>query len=178
MAKLISKTYGDALYSLGLEKGCLDTFFEEITGLKKIFDDNKDLTDLLSHPKISREEKITVMENIFKGNVSDDVLGFLTVIVEKDHGNAFGEIFDYFIAQVKEYKSIGIAKVMSAFPMTEDQKERLTKKLLETTDYKSFEIEYVVDPSLIGGVVIRIGDRVVDGSVREKIAEMAKSLSA
>ena len=178
MAKLVSKTYGDALYALALEKGTIDAVYEEITGLKKVFSENEELQKLLSHPKISREEKITVIENIFKGKLSDDVLGFLVIVTQKDRNSAFEEIFDYFISLVKEYKNIGTAKVSSALPVTDQQKKKIEEKLLATTDYKTFEVEYVVDPSLIGGFVIRIGDRVVDGSVREKIAMMAKNLSA
>ena len=178
MAKLVSKTYGDALYALALEKGTIDATYEEITGLKVVFAENEELSKLLSHPKISREEKITVIENIFKGKVSDDVLGFLVIVIEKDRNSAFEEIFDHFISLVKEYKGIGTAKVSSALPVSDEQKKKIEAKLLATTDYKTFEVEYVVDPSLIGGFVIRIGDRVVDGSVKEKIAMMAKNLSA
>ena len=178
MARLVSKTYGDALYALALEKGTIDAIYGEIVELKAVFASNEDLTKLLAHPKISREEKITVIENIFKGKVSDDVLGFLIIVTQKNRNGAFEEIFDYFISLVKEYKGIGTAKVSSALPVTDEQKKRIEAKLLATSDYKSFEIEYVVDPALIGGFVIRIGDRVVDGSVREKIAMMAKNLSA
>ena len=178
MAKLVSKTYGDALFDLALEKGTMDTVYEEILALKQVFGENPELGKLLAHPKISREEKITVIENIFKGKVSDDVLGFLVIIVEKDRFAELDSVLDYFVTRVKEYKGIGTVLVTSALPVTESQKKRIEEKLLATTDYKSVEIEYKVDPALIGGIVIRIGDRVVDGSVATKLAMMAKDLSA
>ena len=62
-------------------------------------------------------------------------------------------------------------------PVTEEQKQQIEKKLLSTTDYTAFEMDYQTDPSLIGGIIIRIGDRVVDGSVRTKLERMARSLS-
>ncbi|MBO4264604.1 MAG: F0F1 ATP synthase subunit delta, partial [Clostridia bacterium] len=71
----------------------------------------------------------------------------LSIVTQKDRNSAFEEIFDYFISLVKEYKNIGTAKVSSALPVTDQQKKKIEEKLLATTDYKTFEVEYVVDPS-------------------------------
>ena len=76
-----------------------------------------------------------------------------------------------------EYKKIGTAYVTSAAPLTDGEKAEVEKRLLATTSYKSFHIDYQTDESLIGGMVVRIGDRVVDSSIRTKLANMAKDLS-
>jgi F-type H+-transporting ATPase subunit delta len=178
MAKLVSKTYGEALFELVLEKGTMDQTLEELTGVRQVLKDNEELERLLTHPKISKEEKISVMEHVFKGRISDDVLGFLVLLIEKDRYTDFPAIVEYFTGEVREYKNIGTAQVQSALPLTEEQKNQIEEKLLATTDYKAFEMEYQTDPSLIGGIIIRIGDRVVDGSIRNKLTQLAKSLSA
>lgn len=178
MAKLVSKTYGEALFELALEKGAVDDFLEEVKGLREVLAKSQELSRLLIHPQISKEEKTQVLERVFQGRVSGDMLGFLVLSVEKDRYGELDAIFDYFIRQVKEYKNIGTAVVSSAFPVTERQKKQIEEKLLAVTDYTSFEMEYRTEPSLIGGIKIQIGDRVVDGSVRNKLAEMAKYLSA
>ncbi|MBE5950734.1 MAG: ATP synthase F1 subunit delta [Lachnospiraceae bacterium] len=176
MAKLISKTYGEALFELALEKNELDTMAEQVALLAEAFAENPELTKLLSHPKISKEEKISVVENIFKGRFSDDIVGFLVIIVEKDRGSEIESILELFQAKVREYKKIGVALVTSAVELSEAQKAKVEHKLLEQTAYEQFEITYVVDASLIGGMIIRIGDRVVDSSIRSKLDLMTRDL--
>ena len=176
MAKLIESSYGDALFELALEQNELDSVAEQVDVLAQSFAENPELLKLLTHPKISKEEKISVIENIFKGRFSDDIVGFLVIITEKDRGAEIENILRYFQAKVREYKKIGVARVLSATELTKEQKKRVEKKLLQQTSYESFEVDYSVDESLIGGLVIRIGDRVVDSSIRTKLDNMAKSL--
>ena len=177
MAKLISKTYGDALFELALEENKIDDYVEEVRGVAQVLDENEDLTKLLNHPKIGKEEKIQVISQIFEGRISRELLGLINMIVEKDRNNEMKEIFTYFIDRVKEYKNIGVASVTSAVELTDSQKAQVEKRLLETTKYVQFEINYEVDKDLIGGMVIRIGDRVVDSSIRTRIYELTKDLT-
>ncbi len=176
MAKLVSKVYGDALLESAQEKGCLDALYEEVQALLGIFEGNPELIRLLDHPQVMREEKLQIVENVFAGRVSPEMQGFLTAVVEKGRQTDLPAIFRYFIAQVKELKRIGIATVTTAVELSETQKARVTEKLLATTDYQSFEMDYRVDPSLIGGMVIRIGDRVVDSSIRSRLYDLRKQL--
>ena len=85
-------------------------------------------------------------------------------------------VFDYFIDLVKEEKKIGRAFVATAVELSADQKAKVEQKLLDTTKYETFEMNYSVDTSLIGGMVIRIGDRVVDSSIKTKLFELTREL--
>ena len=176
MAKLVSKTYSDALFELALEADKLDLFLEEVKAVAEAMEQNEDLTRLMNHPKIVKEEKMKLIEDIFKGNVSDELVGLMRMVVEKGHYNELGSIFLYFINQVKEYKNIGTAYVTSAMELSEAQKKDVEARLLETTKYVAFEMHYDVDTALIGGMVIRIGDRVVDSSVKTKLYELSREL--
>jgi len=176
MAKLVSKTYGQALFELAVEQNALEQILDEQTFVKEVFAQNEELTRLLNHPKISKDEKIKVVENIFKGNVSDTMVGFLVIIVRKERYNELDAIFDYFEDKVREFKNIGVVSVTSADELSEEQKAQITKRLLEVTSFKSLEMNYIVDASIIGGLVIRIGDRIVDSSIRTKIDSLAKDL--
>lgn len=176
MAKLISKTYGDALFDLAVETDKVDILLEETTQLQKVLAENADFSSLMNHPKILKEEKVEVAKNVFAGRISEELLGFLTIIITKDRYREIDGILSYFVSKVKEYKGIGIATVTSAVPLKEDQHKAIEKKLLDTTKYQSMEIHYDVDASLIGGMVIRIGDRVVDSSISTKIAKLQKDL--
>lgn len=177
MAKLVANTYGDALFALALENDRLDTMLEEVTVVSLAIKENEDLTRLMNHPKIVKEEKIKLMEDIFDGRVSRELVGLMRMLVEKDRYNEMDSVFDYFTAKVKEYKNIGTAYVTSAVELSEAQKAAVEKRLLETTKYVQFEMHYRVDAALIGGMVIRIGDRVVDSSIRTKLYNLTRELT-
>jgi F-type H+-transporting ATPase subunit delta len=177
MAKLVSNTYGDALFELALDTNKLDSMLEEVKAVSLALRENEDLTRLMNHPKVVKEEKMQLIEDIFKGRVSDELVGLMRMIVEKDHYNDMDGVFSYFIDQVKEYKNIGTAYVTSAVALSEVQKSAVEKRLLETTKYIKFEMHYDVDAALIGGMVIRIGDRVVDSSIKTKLYDLTRELS-
>ena len=176
MAKIVSKVYGDALFELALEKQSVTALYEEAEALRKIFRDNGELMQLLTHPKISKEEKEAAVKAIFDGRVSDDMAGFLVLVVDKGRADELDAVLGYFLSVVKEYKKIGVVDVASAVELTDAQKQKLCEKLLATTDYAALEVNYRVDAALIGGLVVRIGDRVVDSSIRTKLSQMEKQL--
>lgn len=176
MAKLISKTYGDALFELALEKKCEDSLFSEAEEVLKALSENPDFSKLMNHPKILKEEKLKILEAVFKGRISDELTGFMTIIIRKDRFAEMEEIFRYFISRVKEHKGIGVAYVTTPFTLDEIKKATVKERLLATTSYKKMEIHYDVEEGLIGGMVIRIGDRVVDSSIRTKLEELKRQL--
>ena len=176
MAKLISKTYGDALFELAVEEEKVDVLLGEITQLQEVLAANEEFGRLMNHPKIIKEEKIQVARNVFGGRVSDELLGFLTIIISKDRYRDIDAILDYFIAEVKRYKGIGVAMVTTAVPLKDEQCKKIEQRLLDTTEYAKMEMHYNLDQSLIGGMVIRIGDRVVDSSIKTKLSELQKDL--
>lgn len=176
MAKLVADTYGDALFELALSESSVDSLYEEALAVLGAFRDNKELGKLLNHPKIETNEKQKVIENCFKPFVSDNMTGFLVLMVAKARYNAIEASLSYFVDKVKLYKGIGTVYVKTAAPLREEQKTRLIERLLKTTDYKQLEMNYAVDDSLIGGMIIRIGDRVVDSSIKTKLEDMTRDL--
>ena len=174
MAKQVETTYGDALLELALEEGSLNLLYEEAQALVTVLQENEELLRILKHPQIDKDEKRKIVDNIFKGRVSKDMFG---IMVEKDHGSKIVDVLRYFIRQVKREKNIGVASVTSAVALTGAQKASIEKRLLETTDFASMEVTYTVDASIIGGLVIRIDDRVVDSSIKTKIETMSKALA-
>lgn len=176
MAKLISKTYGEALFETAMDVKNVDGLFEEAEAVRGTLMENPKLLQLFNHPNIIKEEKIQVMKSVFEGRVSAEMSSFLQIVIEKGRQNELDAILAYFIGKVKEYKHIGIAYVISAAELTDTQKKQIEEKLLETTGYEKIEMNFSVDESLIGGLVIRIGDRVVDSSIKSRLYEMKKEL--
>jgi len=177
MAKLVSKTYGDALFEIAKESDRIDIFFEETEGVLTVLRENAALSKFMNHPKINKEEKISIIETIFKGQDCDEIVGLLRMIVDKGHFGELAEVLEYFVNAVKEYKNIGIAYVTTPMELSDEQKQQVVDKLLATTKYVEFEMHYSIDAALIGGMVIRIGDRVVDSSVKTKLYDLSRELS-
>lgn len=178
MAKLVSKTYGDALFELALEEKKEDLFLEEAQVFLEIIRKDDELLRFMKHPKIVKEEKLGAGKAMFDKSFSEEFAGFLLLLVQKDRFAEVGKILEYFIGRMKEHKKIGVAYVSTAIELDEKQKEKVTARLLETTDYESFEMNFTVDQELLGGMVIRIKDRVVDTSIKNKLRELSKQLSA
>ena len=135
------------------------------------------MEEILSHPKIVKEEKVRMIREAFYGRVPDELTGLLVLLVEKNHVDKLRDVLEYFLRQIKEYKRIGVAYVRTAVPLSEEQKKAVEKRLLETTDYLSFEMNYKTDPALIGGAVIRINDRVIDSSIQSRLYALTRELS-
>ncbi len=177
MAKLVTGTYGEALFELAIEEKKEKEMLEEVTLLSKILKENQNFSDMMNHPKILKEEKIEALENVFKGRFSDELTGFLVLILQKDRYKDIDGILADFVSKMKEYLKIGIAYVTTAVSLKDSQKKEIEKKLLDTTSYETMEMHYAEDSSLIGGMLIRIGDRVVDSSIRTKLEHLTKELS-
>ncbi len=174
MAKLVSKTYGDAYLSLAEEKGNLDSVKEEVLSVRRVFSESGELNQMLSHPKIVKEEKMRILETAFKGRISEDMMGFLLVIVKKDRYRDIMSVLDYIIGRMKKREGIGSLWVASAFELSEGQKKDIVDRMKELTDYREFEVDYEIDEQLIGGLVLRLDDRVIDSSIRTKLQTMGK----
>ncbi len=177
MGKLAKTVYADALFDLAEEKEILEPLMEEVAAMRQILQENPSFCRLIVHPQLHKDEKEKLLMDIFQGRASDTMLGFLKLIVEKEHFRELPEIFEQFTQRYMAFHHIGAAVVTSAMELTEKQKQQIQKRLLETTSYREVRTEYRVDPSLLGGIVIRIGDRVVDGSIKNKLDQLTRTLS-
>ena len=97
MAKLISKTYGDALFEVAAEENKLESHLKEVEAVLDVLKENEEYINIIGYPRIPIEEKKTMIESAFKGKVSDDMVGFLTVIVEKGRFSKIEVFLYYFV---------------------------------------------------------------------------------
>ena len=146
MAKLVSNVYGDALFELAVESGKVDDFLEEARGVIEVVNTNDGFSQMMNHPKINKEEKLQIIDDIFKGRVSNEMVGLLRMLEEKDHIKETENVLNYFIEKVYDYKKIGRATVSTPLELTDAQKSEVEKRLLQTTEYSSFIMNYIVDP--------------------------------
>lgn len=175
MVELVAKRYGTAIYQLAIEKDQIDIVAEEIASIKEVLETEEDFVQILNHPKIVVEEKIALVESIFKGKVSDDVMGLIVLTIVKGRQSHLIDIIEYCEAEIDAHNNIVTAYVISTEKLDKPHKEQLKQRLEDITG-KTVNMMYDVDGSLIGGMIIRIGDRILDNSIKGKIANMSKVL--
>ncbi|MDR0949739.1 MAG: F0F1 ATP synthase subunit delta [Lachnospiraceae bacterium] len=176
MAKLAANVYGEALFELAMEDDS-NQLLQEAQWLLHTMQDNPDMDQLMLHPAITKTQKMEFIKAVFGGKISKEMEAFLYLLISKERYKEYRAILTNFSEKIKEAKKIGTASVITAFPLSEEMKEKVLRKLLRTTSYEEIDITYSVDEKLIGGIVIQMKDRVVDGSVQTKLHNLSKQLS-
>ena len=178
MAGKVAKVYGGALFEAAREKGNLQELTEESAALRKILAENAELSAFLNHPQIDQQEKKETLKAIFQGRLSGELLGLLDTVLEKGRQKWLDGILLEFEQRSREFRGVGQVLVEAPVEPDEGQKRRIEDRLLATTKFKSLEITYKIKPELIGGLVIRIGDRVADSSVKTRLEQLKGQLLA
>lgn len=178
MAKLVSKVYGEALFEAAMESGPdkAAALLEEIEILRGILAKNPGFDALMRHPSIPKPEKMQMIKTVFEGRISGELQRLLQLLADKERYRELAAVFDCYTGLVKAWQRIGIACVTTAVELTQGQKNAVEARLLEAGGYRRMEMSYSVCPELIGGMVIRVGDRVIDSSIRTKLDGLTKQL--
>lgn len=177
MDSRVSKIYGDAYVSVKAEETDLQKALDEVQAVRSIFCSDPELIRFLCHPQVTKEEKMNTVEKIFQGRVCEDLIGFLMIIIKKGRCKELEEIFGYVAGKIKKLLGIGELHVTSAVPLKKEQKEKIQQKVLESSEYEVLETTYEVDETIIGGLILRMDDRIVDNSISTRLSAMGKHLS-
>lgn len=177
MAELVAKRYGTALFELALETKQIDVVEEQLKSLKEILLTEKEFIKILNHPKVVVEKKIAMVEETFDGKIIKDILGLLVIAIRKGRADDLLDIIQYCLDEIDKLNGNAKAYVTSASKLTDKQLASIRSKLEDTTK-KKIILHSNVDENLIGGLVIRIGDRIIDNSIKGKIEAISKELYA
>ena len=145
--------------------------------MQEALEDNPELMAILCHPEMTMEKKLALLQDVFQRELSQNMMGLLNVLVKKGRIGEILSVLGYFIERVMAYKKIGEVEVRTPMPLSDEQREKIENKLLEVSEYETLSVDYQVDESLLGGIVIRIGNRVLDNSIRSKLDAMTRDLS-
>ncbi|MBP3888861.1 MAG: ATP synthase F1 subunit delta [Cellulosilyticum sp.] len=176
MAKLVVKRYATALFDLAASEGAMAKYEEEVKVIVKALHDEPDFMAVLQDHKVTRENKINIVENVFTDKVSSPIVGLLVLLVNKGRQSEILNVLEAFLDMVKAESGIIKAVVTSAIPLKEEQLKALQEKL-ETSTKSKIELETIVDSSIIAGLIVRVGDKVVDASYKGELQTLKKQLS-
>ncbi|CAG5085547.1 ATP synthase F1 subunit delta [Parvicella tangerina] len=172
---LAAKRYAKSLLTLALEQGSVDAVHADMLLLNQAVTDSKELKALLSSPIVKAEKKIAILAEIFKGKVSELSDKFIAMVTGKGREALLPSIAMAYEEAYRIHKNISTVEVTSAIALSEEQK----KKILEIAakqGVKNAEVIEKVDPSLIGGFVMRMGDRQIDASISNRINTLKQEL--
>lgn len=175
--KVAARRYAEGFLSyakstIGLERG-----FEELTKADKILSDFPQLKKFFENLEITYAERSEAIDKIFKEGFSDEIRQFLKLITKKGRIDCLLDIADY--AKVVYYREKGIenAVLKTALPIGKELTQRIKSRLEERLN-KKLELEVEIEPNLIGGVAACVGNVVIDGSVKRRLAELKEDLMA
>lgn len=167
--------YAEALFSIVKAEGELDRVEDELFHFGKLLETNHELKQALSDKSIDRSQRAKVLEEILSGKVSPHMLGLLEFIVAQGRARQLPQILDELSDLAAQARQAVVAEVRSAVPLDDSQRQKLAGALSKATG-KSVEVKVVVDPSVIGGVVSKVGDTVIDGSVRRRLEQLKEQV--
>ena len=176
MASSAAKRYAQAVFSLAKEKGTLDAWQTDLALLDNITRDNNIVT-YLTNPTVTHNKKVDAIESALNSNVQRETRNLVKLLIERDRAAMIPQIREIFDDELRAERGIAVAQVTTADPLSDAERD-LVREKLESLTGKHVQITQTVDPEIIGGIVIRIGDQVIDGSVRNKLERMRQRLIA
>ena len=171
----LAKKYAAALLALAKETGTLEEVEQELAQIGEIVQQNPELTDFLRNQLISREAKKEVVERIFMQHLNPMVMRFLGVVIDRGRIALLPDIIDVYLELSHVERNIAEAQVRLAVDLTDEEETRLIRELTELTG-KEIYLEKTIDPSILGGMIVTIGDRRIDGSLKRQLHEMKTTL--
>jgi len=177
ISQAVARVYAKALFDIGTQEGNLGEIFDDLHGVQAALDGTPEANAFLQSPKLKRSDKMRVMEELFADKVSRPVLGLLHVLINKRREPIFDNVVQEFAKYRDAHEGRVHARVTSARALAEDQIEALTAALAKSTG-KTVQLKQKVDPAVIGGIRVNLGDYVLDGTVRRKMNELRRSFAA
>lgn len=162
------KEYAEALFSLATECGAQKEYYDALNTCWTAFHENPEYVDYLSSPAVPKDERCDALQAAFKEAVPEYILSFLCLLCERGRLRAFDTCLKEYEALYLESKRISVAKVVSAVPLSDAEANALQGKLEEQSGH-TVRLEFSTDRSLIGGLVVYMDGKIMDGSIKNRL---------
>ncbi|PWU66984.1 F0F1 ATP synthase subunit delta [Gracilibacillus dipsosauri] len=172
----VAKRYAEALFQIGVEKQTIDFLDTELATVREVFETNKKLLPFLQHPKVDHAKKQALLKEAFTG-FSEDVLHTLSLLVDRHNVSIIPEVALQFTKLANESKGMKEAIVYSVRPLQEEEKQELETTFKKKLNVKALKITNQVDESIIGGVKIKVGNTIYDGTIKGKLDRLERKIA-
>lgn len=173
--QIVASRYAKSLIGLAQEKGVLDTVYKDMVLFDEVVNASRELQLVFASPIISHFKKLEIIRGIFQKKVDPATFTIFEIITRKNREEILPALAEEFKNQYAVIKGIQKATVSSVVPLTEMQRQSFIKVVADATG-KTIDLVEKIEPNLIGGYVLRVGDRQVDTSVRKKLNDLKVSM--
>ncbi|MEI7553941.1 ATP synthase F1 subunit delta [Candidatus Chlorohelix sp.] len=169
------RRYAQAVFELARSTNTLDEWAADLVVIKQVFEDQT-IAARLENPKITKDKKLALASSILKDQISLSAFNLATLLVERERQTFAGTIAELYQALLDDLRGIVVAEVTTAVPIDSEQEERIRQQLIKISG-KQITMNKKVDPTIIGGVVARFGDMLIDGSIKNRLQALRKALA-
>jgi len=178
LASKIAAPYARALFDFSVEKNIMHQITADFQNLEIFLNENAELTEYLNNPIVNQNAKREILTKTLDSQVNTETFKFLMVLVSRDRINLLKQVIENYLELVYETASIKMIEVSTASAFTNLQKNTLIQKLKELTNAREIRLLITVDPSLIGGFLIKTESKVIDFTIKNQLQQLAKHLDA
>ncbi|MGI2327727.1 F0F1 ATP synthase subunit delta [Planococcus sp. YIM B11945] len=171
----VSERYALALFQTARQHSVIESVEQDLREVKQAFMANPELMELLKSPSLAADKKRAVITQLF-GQANEFVLNTLLLIADRKRLDEVVGIADAFIQLANEAMGIEDAKVYSIRPLTEEERASVSSVFAKKVGKQALRIENIIDPSLIGGMRIQIGNQIYDSSISSKLERLQRQL--
>ena len=169
--------YAAAVFDIASAEGVLGRVEDELFRFSRAVETSPDLRSALTDPGSPAEAKERVVRELLEAKAHPVTVRLVTLLVDSGHARDMSRIVDAFVAKAAAAGQSSVAEVRVAAPISDEQRDRLAQTLTEVKG-RPVDVKVIVDPSVLGGVITTIGDEVIDGSVRRRLAQLRADLTA
>ena len=170
------KIYADSLIQTGKDGAMkFDEILNDLNIIKEITSQSKDLVAVMENPAIDDKTKYEIIDSVFSKQVNDKIINFLKVLISKKRFQELNNIVQAYSDELDKINNIKRAEVISAVELSKEQMQKLTKKLQNKLK-KNVVIKSSLDKNIIGGLIIKIDDDVIDNSLKNKLENLSKNI--
>lgn len=170
----LAARYAKSLIDLSIEKGQLEQVYADMQWLQAVCKSNRDLVNLLRSPVVKSDIKRKILEKVTAGNIGELTSAFNRLLITKGRESNLPDITTAFIQAYKDKKNIHTIKLTTAVPVSDAVKNNIIEQVKKSAGYQLVELEEKVNPDLIGGFVLQVGDKLVDASIAYDLKNIAR----
>lgn len=171
----VAKRYAKALFQTALAANTIESVESDLASLKQLLENDQELRTFFFSPNWSRENKLRIATEMFSDRVTAITMQVIRLMLAKSRESELPALYEQFVELRRTHQEIQAVTISSAIALDEAQKTRIVDRITEKSG-KRIEASFEIDPSLIGGVSVRYGDYVMDGSVRGSLSRLTSKL--
>ena len=174
---LVEKRYAEALVSLSAEKNSLDDYQNELAAVAGIYEAESELKAFLLNPQNVVDVKKKVLGSILEGKVRQDILHLLFILLDKGRIGSLPGIYREYVRMADEKRNLLNITIMAATPVDQEHIDRIGEKFRKLYHSSSVKVAVKLDPTLVGGVKVAVGDKLYDGTIKGRLSRLQSILA-